>query len=305
MSPIDLIRCAAFAASMVFAVAAPAAERFVPAHAPVTAKDVPATCANLNGASVFSQEPNPVYLGFFGSASAANSIGNPASPYGSTTSATSVRNSASAYGSSSGNFSAMNSSATLPPLIVKYGLTIGFLTTNQGASSSDYPFEIDRVSLITTDQACTFTSTIPSQPFSDQTGAGNFDVSWTGFWWNPNRSGEGLLLEFAEFGGTPILFATYFTYDLSGNPLYIAGSSYFDRSSTAPITMNVVTTSGAHFGAAFNPNDVRRTPWGTMTITIASCESLTLSYVSTVPGYGSGTIGMQRFLDRDPFTTCP
>jgi hypothetical protein len=269
------------------------------------AKDVPVTCANLNGASVFSQEPNPVYLGFFGSASAASSIENTAGPYGSTSSATSVRNTASAYGSSTGTYSAMNAAATLPPLIVKYGLTIGFLTTNANLQSADYPYEVDRVSLATIEAGCAFSATQPAEPFSDQTGAGGLDVSFTGFWWNPNRSGEGLLLEFSELNNTPILFLTFFTYDLAGNPLYLAGSAYFNRNSTAPITMNVVSTRGARFGADFNPADVQRPPWGTITVTVNSCESVTMSYVSSVPGYGSGQIGMQRFLTRDPFHTCP
>ena len=269
------------------------------------AKDVPVTCANLDGASVFSQEPNPVYLGYFGSAGAANSIENTSSPYGSPSSATSVRNTGGMYGNTFGAYSANSFGATLPPIIVKYGLTIGFLTTNQSLQSADYPYEVDRVSLATIDSTCTFSSTQPAQTFTDQTGAGGLDVSFTGFWWNPARSGEGLLLEFAEFNDTPILFLTFFTYDLSGNPLYLAGSAYYNRSSTGPITMNVVSTRGARFGAAFNPADVQRPPWGTVTVTINSCEALTMSYVSSVAGYGSGQIPMQRFLSRDPFHTCP
>lgn len=267
--------------------------------------DVPVTCANLDGASVFSQQPEPVFLGFFGSSSASDSIENSLGPYGSTTSATSMHNSTSLYGNSFGPYSANSGDASLPPLIVKYGLTVGFLTTNASLQSPDYPYEVDRVSLATVEGSCTFTAMQPTVAFSDQTGAGGLDVSFTGFWWNPNRSGEGLLLEFSEFNDTPILFLTFFTYDLSGNPLYLAGSTYYNRGSTAPLTMNVVSTRGARFGSAFNPNDVQRPPWGTITVTVNSCESITLSYVSSVAGYGSGSIGMQRFLNRDPFHTCP
>jgi hypothetical protein len=290
---------------LLFAGAIQAAERPTTPFPPNRAKDVPVTCANLDGASVFSQEPNPVYLGFFGTPTATSSIRNTSGPYGSSTSATSVRNPASTYGNSFGNFSAMSATAQLPPVIVKYGLTVGFLTTNQGLTSSDYPYEIDRVTLATIDSTCTFTSTAPAQAFSDQTGAGGLDVSFTGFWWNPGRSGEGLLLEFAEFNGSPILFLTFFTYDLAGNPMYLAGSAFYNRSSTAPITVSVVSTRGARFGSAFSANDVQRTPWGNITVTVNSCESIDMSYLSSVPGYGSGTIPMQRFLTRDAFHTCP
>jgi hypothetical protein len=276
-----------------------------PRALPKAATDVPATCLNLDGASVFSQELAPVYLGFFGSAGALNSIENFSGPYGSPGGANSVRNPTTPYGSSSSNFSANNPFALRPPLIVKYGFTIALLTTNAGASSSEYPYEVDRISLATIDQACRFVATAPEPTFTDQTGAGLLDVSFTGFWWNPNRSGEGLLLEFGELGGNPLLFLTFFTYDLAGNPLYLAGSAFYPRNSADPVSMQVVSTRGGRFGANFNPADVQRTPWGTMTVAVNSCGSITLSFASSVAGYGSGSIQMERFLDRDAFTTCP
>jgi hypothetical protein len=273
--------------------------------APASTKDVPATCANLNGASVFSQEAAPQFLGFFGSGTALNSINNPNGPYGASTSSLSVRNPNGPYGSSTSPFSARNQAATLPPIVVKYGLTIAFLTTNTTYATADYPFEVDRISLATIDASCAFNATAAVEVFSDQVGAGGFDVSFTGFWWNANRAGEGLLLEFAELNGQPILFLAFFTYDLDGNPLYLAGSVGYPRSFVGSLTVPVVSTRGGRFGPNFDPALVQRPAWGNVTVTINSCESLTLGYSSSVPGYGSGAIAMTRFLARDPFHLCP
>ena len=57
------------------------------------------TCADLEGAYVFSQESTPVYLGFFGSQFASESINNSFGEFGSEFSSLSVRNDFGAYGS--------------------------------------------------------------------------------------------------------------------------------------------------------------------------------------------------------------
>lgn len=88
------------------------------------------TCDQLDGASVYSQEPVPVYLGFFGSQFISNSITRTSGDYGSTTSARSMRNKTAIYGSSTSNYSANNPSGTLPPIIVRNGATLGYVTTN-------------------------------------------------------------------------------------------------------------------------------------------------------------------------------
>ena len=88
------------------------------------------TCDQLDGASVYSQEAAPVFLGFFGRSSAANSITRSIGDYGNTTSAQSMKNKSSVYGSASGSYSINNPAATLPPVIVRNGATLGYITTN-------------------------------------------------------------------------------------------------------------------------------------------------------------------------------
>lgn len=264
------------------------------------------TCGNLDGARIVSQEDAPVYLGFFGGRLANDSIYNTLGPYGSNLSSTSVRNNLGRYGSSTSAESAQNNLALRPPLIVRDGFVVGILTTNSLASARSYSASIPRVTLAEIDATCSFTSTSPGRMFNDQTGAGGLDASVSGFWWNTNRSGEGLLLEFGELNGAPYMFAVFFAYDPNTRaPVFIAGGSSYSRSSLGPITAEAILSSGGSFGPNFNPGDIQRQLWGTLSVTVNTCNSATLTYDSVLPGYGSGSIELQRFLDRDAYTTCP
>jgi hypothetical protein len=117
------------------------------------------TCADLEGASVVSQEPSPVYLGFFGSQYATDSVDNLYGTYGSQYSNLSVRNSYGAYGSSYGTYSAFNPYTSTPPAIFKRGEIIGFLTTNTVISLG--------VSLAAIDANCTFFSSVPTPQYPE------------------------------------------------------------------------------------------------------------------------------------------
>ena len=107
-------------------------------------------CSDFEGAMVFSQDTVPVYLGFFGSAGATESINNTSGTFGSGSSPTSMRNASSAYGSASGNLSAVNAAATKPPRALKNSRVFGAVTANPA---------ITGISLAAIDANCTFTST--------------------------------------------------------------------------------------------------------------------------------------------------
>jgi hypothetical protein len=111
-------------------------------------------CAELEGARVYSQESTEVYLGFFGTSVASESIMKSDGTYGSSVSSLSVRNSAGTYGSAVSPYSASNSTASYPPVIYKWGDAIGYLTTNTNKSPG--------VSLASIDALCTFYSTSSS-----------------------------------------------------------------------------------------------------------------------------------------------
>lgn len=138
------------------------------------------TCADLEGATVFSQEFNQAYLGFFGSQFANDSIMNQFGPYGSPFSSTSVRNEFGDYGSSFGIYSAQNPFSASPPIIYKNQTPIAFLTTNTSLTP--------RVSLAAIDASCVFFSSTPSAsppapPLSVSASDGTFsdriELAWT------------------------------------------------------------------------------------------------------------------------------
>ncbi len=139
------------------------------------------TCATLDGSVVYSQEVDPVYLGFFGSPFATDSIMNEFSQYGSPFGTYSVRNEFGLYGSPFGTYSANNDFTSTPPKIFKNDLFIAYLTTNT--------FKIPGVSLEEIDESCTFSSVVPSfgglpappalVDASDGTYTDKIAISWT------------------------------------------------------------------------------------------------------------------------------
>ena len=106
------------------------------------------TCTDLDGSYIYSQELTPVYLGFFGSSFASDSIMNSYGTYGSSLGSLSVRNVFGSYGSSFSIYSANNSYTSTPPRIFKNGSLIAHLTNN----SNIY----DGISLSEIDANCSF-----------------------------------------------------------------------------------------------------------------------------------------------------
>ncbi len=134
-------------------------------------------CFTLNGASVYSNESQPKYLGFFGNSYAGDSIMNQFGSYGSRYASSSVRNQFGTFGSNYSSLSANNSFTSTPPMIIKGGQLIGYLTANKYISNG--------VSLDQIDSLCTFNAfssssnviTAPSQLSGLQAIAGVESIS--------------------------------------------------------------------------------------------------------------------------------
>ena len=92
-----------------------------------------------------------------------------------------------------------------------------------------------------------------------------------GLWWNsPPGSESGWGINFTHQGNT--IFATWFTCDASGKPLWMAAPAQL----TAPgvYTGDLVTTTGPAFDAVpFNPGNVVETTVGTATLTFVDGNS--------------------------------
>ncbi len=101
-------------------------------------------------------------------------------------------------------------------------------------------------------------------------------TNYTSLWWNPTESGWGLNVN--QQGD--IAFATLFTYDSSGNPMWLVMSRGDRQSGTDTFSGPLYRTTGPAFNAnPFTPiNQSNITQVGTMTIAFSGPNSGTLTY---------------------------
>jgi len=95
----------------------------------------------------------------------------------------------------------------------------------------------------------------------------------SGTWWNPDRDGEGFLIDVADESKVVV---SYYTYDTRGNQFWLIGDGLRSEGS---VEMELYTTDGGIYGSGFDPATVNRYPWGTATFTFTSCSSGTAELV--------------------------
>ena len=110
----------------------------------------------------------------------------------------------------------------------------------------------------------------------------------TGAWYNPQRSGEGILVEILD-GDRALV--TWYTYDQMGQQMWMLGVGEIENNTISNMSMTI--THGAKFGNDFLASDVIRETWGTMDLEFFSCNSAKLIYNSAT-GFGSGEIDITR-----------
>lgn len=253
-------------------------------------------CIDLDGASVFSQESPPVYLGFFGNPYATDSIENKYGKYGSQYEQFSIRNPYGPYGSEYAQFSATNPYAAAPPIIVGHQTPIALLTVNALLTP--------RVSLAEVDSICGTTNFFATGP--DQAGSsGAFSIGpgITGNWYNPNQSGHGFSLEVLD--GNILLAQWYaFSPQAPSAPVWIIGTGAI-TGDTAIVQAVQVGGAGARFPPNFNASQVSNQTWGTLTFTFTDCNAGHIHWTSSAPGYPpTGDLDLIR-LTKPAGLTCP
>lgn len=102
----------------------------------------------------------------------------------------------------------------------------------------------------------------------------------SGSWWNAARSGEGQFITFETVGSRNVAYVAYFTYTPEGAATWLVGNVDIPIGARS-VAIPLVTGSGARFGAAFRPGDVRVEAAGTATLTFTGCDGLTLAYAGT------------------------
>lgn len=118
----------------------------------------------------------------------------------------------------------------------------------------------------------------------------------SGSWYNPDQSGHGFSVEVISEDQTLIY---WYVYHPDGTPTFLIAVG---TNKNNVIQANAYYNSGMKFGE-FNPADITEVPWGTLKLTVHSCNSATLEYNSQlehngVP-YGSGSIPLSRLFSID------
>ncbi len=129
-----------------------------------------------------------------------------------------------------------------------------------------------------------------SDPFAEP--VASLDV-FSGSWYDPTHDGEGWVVEVLDDDSAVIY---WFTYDQDGNQVWMLGVA--QRNGKA-LTADMLITSGARFGADFDPADVEYKTWGTLTFTMESCQSARVEYASEITEFGSGSLKPQRLVSVD------
>lgn len=122
----------------------------------------------------------------------------------------------------------------------------------------------------------------------------------SGTYYSVDRSGEGVLVDFGQVAGTPVVFFSWYTYD-GGEQQWLVGNSPFSLDATS-VLVPVINTSGTSFGDAFDSDAVVSTAWGNVSLSFPDCDRMTLTYQKT--GGESGSLTLQRGLERTAVGQC-
>ncbi|MCK7593604.1 Kelch repeat-containing protein [Pseudomarimonas salicorniae] len=114
----------------------------------------------------------------------------------------------------------------------------------------------------------------------------------SGSWFDPARSGEGIILQVLPDGRA---FAIWFTFPATGETDPAAWLLATDgvRDGNTLRFAEVLQPRGARFGEAFDPDDVDYARWGGLVLRFEHCGAMTASWEGPA-GYGSGSRAMQR-----------
>ena len=95
------------------------------------AQDLSGLAQALRGASIIAQDPENTFLGKIENEFSSESVFNEFGNYGSEFSSRSIWNEFSSFGSEFSSYSPFNEFASTPPMIIKNGRVIGYLTRNK------------------------------------------------------------------------------------------------------------------------------------------------------------------------------
>ena len=135
-------------------------------------------------------------------------------------------------------------------------------------------------------------STCTNAPPPEPPPAGSFDIipCITGSWYLLARDGQGYNIEILGSGLDMRMLAYFYTYDDDGDQMWLVGEGDVDGDTAV---VPVQRTSGPSYGDDYNPADVVRENWGTLTFTFTSKDTGTVARSSTT-GFGTTIVDIDR-----------
>ena len=163
--------------------------------------------------------------------------------------------------------------------------------------------DADSGTIVATINGATVTKSISRYVYANPRPSCSYGASangnYQGLWWRTGGSESGWGVNLTHQGD--VLFATLYTYDESGNPMWLSGSA-LTRTGNGTYSGSVERTTGPAYNVAFDPSRVVRVPVGTMAITFsADGVNATLSF--SVNGV-TVTKPITRFVYATPTTAC-
>lgn len=124
----------------------------------------------------------------------------------------------------------------------------------------------------------------------------------TGSWFNGGQPGQGFSLQVLP--GEPLqMTAAWFVFAPEGGQTWIVGQGPV-TGRRAVLQGYRMAGAGGRFPPAFDQANVHAEPWGTLTFTFSECNQGRVTWSSSVPGYGSGSMELMR-LTQPAGLTCP
>ena len=110
----------------------------------------------------------------------------------------------------------------------------------------------------------------------------------SGSWYDPGHSGEGYVVEVLEDGRSLVY---WFSFDTAGARRWFFGVGGVDGGRLTFDTLH--TTTGARFGAAFDPAEVTLTDWGSLELDLA-CDAGVATFSPSEDGFPAGQLDLDR-----------
>ena len=118
----------------------------------------------------------------------------------------------------------------------------------------------------------------------------------SGSWFDPAQNGHGFSIQVAPGN---IFIVYWFVYTPDGTQqAWVSGSGAFTPGSNT-VTIDVGQRVGAKFPPNFDQAALTTTDWGKLTFTFTDCANGTVSWASTLPAYGTGTLPITKIVGVD------